>query len=150
MVRGVNVEGDVQADLSVHGGARKAVYAYAIEDYRYWEDQGVMVHPGLFGENLTVEGVDLSAVVRGEVWKVGTAILEATQPRLPCYKLGIRLDDPRFPRRFLAARRMGAYFRIAEPGQVQAGDRIEIVTRPADSPTLRELIESRDAMEVEP
>jgi MOSC domain-containing protein YiiM len=140
---GINLEGDAQADRSVHGGDDKAVYAYAIEDYRYWSGQGVEVHPGLFGENLTLEGVDLGAVAAGEVWQVGTAVLQVTQPRLPCYKLGIRLGDVLFPKRFFAAGRMGAYLRIVEPGRVQAGDTISAITRPAHQPTLREMLESR-------
>jgi len=137
---GVNLEGDDQADRSVHGGPDKAVYAYASEDYRYWaEHEGLETEPGLFGENLTVVGLDLRTAVAGERWQVGSALLEVTQPRLPCFKLGIRMGDPRFPRRFLAAGRPGAYLRIVEAGQVRAGDAVRVVSRPESGVTLRAL-----------
>src|SRR4051812_40165888 len=116
-VRGVNVDGDDQADRTVHGGPDKAVYAYSREDYDFWQEvEGVETSPGLFGENLTVEGLDLSAALVGERWRVGSTLLEVAQPRLPCFKLGIRLGDPRFPKRFKVASRMGAYPRIIEAG----------------------------------
>lgn len=97
-LRGVNFEGDDQADRTVHGGTDKAVYAYASEDYEVWKEVGRMeTPPGLFGENLTVEGLDLSRALVVEQWVVGSATLEITQPRLPCYKLGIRVGDAHFP-----------------------------------------------------
>lgn len=145
--RGVNLDGDAQADRSVHGGQNKAIYAYAIEDYRYWSAEGIETHPGLFGENLTVEGIDLGAATAGEVWRVGTALLQVTQPRLPCYKLGVRLGDRLFPRRFLQAGRLGAYLRIVEPGRVQAGNIITVITRPDHQPTLRAMAESRSLIQ---
>lgn len=119
------LEGDAQADPMVHGGPDKAVYAYAVEDYRYWTEQGLPTHPGLFGENLTLQGVDLGAALPGVRWRIGTAVFEVTQPRLPCYKLGIRVGDPGFPKRFLAAARYGVYLRVAEPGQLGAGDSVQ-------------------------
>jgi MOSC domain-containing protein YiiM len=134
---GVNLEGDDQADRRVHGGVDKAVYAYAAEDYAHWSDaEGVAVEPGLFGENLTVCGLDLRAALVGERWRVGDALLEVAQPRLPCFKLGIRLGDPAFPKRFLAAGRLGAYLRIVEPGAVRTGDAIEVLSRPVHGVTL--------------
>jgi MOSC domain-containing protein YiiM len=136
-VRGVNLEGDDQADRRVHGGPDKAVYAYAVEDYAYWRDAaGLATEPGLFGENLTVVGVDLGAAVVGERWRVGSVVLEVAQPRLPCYKLGIRVGDARFPKRFLAAGRLGAYLRVIEPGELRCGDAIELVSRPDHGVTL--------------
>ena len=100
-IRGVNVLGDDQADRSVHGGVDKAVYAYAREDYDFWRDEvGLETPPGLFGENLTVEGLDLSSALVGDRWSIGSVVLEVAQPRLPCLKLGIRMGDPAFPRRF--------------------------------------------------
>jgi MOSC domain-containing protein YiiM len=142
-VRGVNLVGDDQADRRVHGGADKAVYAYAEEDYRYWADEeGVRTQPGLFGENLTVRGLELRNAVVGERWRIGTTLLEVAQPRLPCFKLGIRMDDPDFPRRFLAAARLGAYFRIIEEGELRAGDAIGVVDRPDHGITLGHMVEA--------
>jgi MOSC domain-containing protein YiiM len=140
-LRGVNLEGDDQADRTVHGGPDKAVYAYALEDYDVWRDEhGIETAPGLFGENLTLEGVDLSSAIAGERWRVGSTVLEVSQPRLPCYKLGIRMGDPRFPKRFQAVARMGAYFRIVREGDVGAGDTMEIVSRPDHGVSLRDFV----------
>ena len=140
-IRGVNLDGDDQADREVHGGTDKAVYAYAREDYDAWRDRhGVDAAPGLFGENLTVEGIDLVHAIVGERWQVGSALLEVAQPRLPCFKLGIRMGDPRFPKRFQAEGRMGAYLRIIREGDVGAGDAIAIVARPAHGVTLPDMV----------
>lgn len=129
--RGVNFVGDDQADRKVHGGADKAVYAYAAEDYAWWEQQlGIGFEPGTFGDNLTTFGVDLSQVKVGERWRVGSALLEASQPRIPCFKLGIRMGAPEFPRLFSLASRWGTYFRIVEVGDVGAGDGIRLISRP--------------------
>ena len=126
-VRGVNVDGDAQADRSVHGGPDKAVYAYAIEETRRWEAElGRDLGPGAFGENLTVAGLDVSGALLGERWRVGTALLEVVQPRLPCFKLGLRMGDPTFEKRFGRASRPGAYLRIVEEGELGAGDTIEV------------------------
>jgi len=126
-VRGVNLDGDRQADLSVHGGPDKAVYAYAIEETRLWEEElGRELGAGAFGENLTTEGVDVSGAVLGERWRVGTTLLEVVQPRFPCFKLGLRMGDPTFLRRFARASRPGAYLRIVEEGDLGAGDAIEV------------------------
>ena len=142
-LRGVNLAGDDQADRTVHGGVDKAVYAYAREDYDFWRDaEGMETPPGLFGENLTVEGLDLSAAVPGERWSVGSAVLEVAQPRLPCFKLGIRMGDPHFLRRFLAAGRTGAYLRIVREGDVGAGDSVQVTDRPAHGITLRDMTEA--------
>ncbi len=139
-LRGVNFAGDDQADRQVHGGADKAVYAYAREDYDFWRDEhGMATPPGLFGENLTVEGLDLSSAIVGEQWTVGSTVLEVAQPRLPCYKLGIRVGDATFPKRFMAALRMGAYLRVLEEGDVGAGDDVELTHRPEHGITLREM-----------
>ena len=137
-VRGVNVEGDDQADRRVHGGEFKAVYAYAIEETRAWEEElGREIGPGGFGENLTLEGVDVSGARVGERWRVGTVLLQATEPRVPCFKLNLRMGDSRFGRRFLRAGRPGAYLRIVEEGEVGAGDAVEIVRRPEHDVTMR-------------
>jgi MOSC domain-containing protein YiiM len=132
--RGVNLAGDDQADRRVHGGPDKAIYAYATEDYAWWEQTTGPLGPGTFGENLTTVGLDLNAAAIGDRWRVGTALLEVAQPRQPCFKLGMRMDDVAFPGRFEAARRPGAYLRIIEPGQIAAGDRI--VVTPARQPAV--------------
>ena len=130
-VRGVNLEGDGQADRRAHGGPDKAVYAYAAEDERWWsEELGIEVSPASFGENLTTTGLDLNAVV-GERWQVGGVLLQVTQPRIPCYKLAIRMGDDEFPVRFAAARRHGVYLRIVQEGELRAGDEIEVLHRPS-------------------
>ena len=136
-VAGVNLDGDDQADREVHGGPEKAIYAYASEDLAWWSTQlGRPVEPGTFGENLTTAGVDLAAAVVGERWTVGSTVLEVTQPRIPCYKLGIRMGDPRFPRRFAHAARPGTYFRILTPGDVAAGDPMRILSTPGHGVTV--------------
>ncbi len=140
-ITGVNLAGDDQADRRVHGGAEKAVYAYAAEDYAWWaEHEGGRFAPGTFGENLTTEGLDVTASSIGDRWAVGTAVLEVCQPREPCFKLGIRMADGGFPDRFEAARRPGAYLRIVTEGAVSTGD--AIVVRPTLGPvvTLGQLV----------
>ena len=142
-LRGVNFVGDDQADRTVHGGADKAVYAYSIEDYEFWaKRERFAVGPTVFGENLTVQGIDLTSALVGDRWRVGTALLEVAQPRLPCFKLGIRVGDPRFLKRFQLAIRPGAYLRIIEEGAIQAGDRIEVVERPAHTVTMGLMVEA--------
>jgi MOSC domain-containing protein YiiM len=137
-VRGVNVDGDEQADREVHGGVDKALYAYAGEDLDWWAGRlGRRVGPGTFGENLTTRGLDVGGAVVGERWRVGGAVLlEVAQPRVPCFKLGIRMGDQLFPRRFAAAGRPGAYLRILAEGEVAAGDPVELVHRPAHGLTV--------------
>jgi MOSC domain-containing protein YiiM len=131
-VAGVNVEGDDQADRRVHGGPDKAVYAYATEDTAWWEQELVReLGPGAFGENLTVEGIDVSGAVIGERWRLGTVELEVCQPRFPCFKLGLRFGDPQMLRRFTLAERPGAYLRIVREGEIGAGDAIAVEDRPA-------------------
>src|SRR3954468_16773307 len=135
-LRGVNLRGDDQADRTVHGGPDKAVYAYAAEDTEWWEaDLGRALGPGAFGENLTVRGLGVSEAVIGERWAVGSTLLEVAQPRLPCFKLGIRMEDPRFLKRFAQAGRPGAYLRVIREGDIGAGDPIEIVDRPSHGVT---------------
>ncbi len=139
-MRGVNLKGDDQADRRFHGGPDKAVYAYAVEDYTWWAGElGQALAPGTFGENLTLEGVDLTATVVNERWLVGTAVLEVAQPRTPCWKLGLRMGDDRFPARFAAAGRPGAYLRIAREGEVAAGDEVVRFHRPDFGPTIGEV-----------
>jgi len=136
-VAGVNVAGDDQADRSVHGGPDKAIYAYAAEDSAWWEAElDRELGPGAFGENLTVEGVDVSGAVIGERWRLGTVELEVCQPRFPCFKLGLRFGDPKMLKRFTRAERPGAYLRIVREGEIGAGDAIEVADRPAHGITV--------------
>jgi len=136
-VRGVNLAGDDQADRKVHGGPDKAVYAYAREDLDWWA--GVLkrrLHPGVFGENLTVTATAVTDAVIGERWRIGTVELEVCGPRRPCYKLGIRMGDDGYPRQFAAACRPGAYLRILVSGSVGAGDEVIVTHRPAHGVTV--------------
>lgn len=135
-LRGVNLEGDDQADRTVHGGPDKAVYAYAREDIQWWEGElGRGLGEAPFGENLTVRGVAVSDAVIGEKWALGTALLQVAQPRLPCFKLGLRMGDPRFLKQFATAQRPGVYLRVLREGDVAAGDPIEVMGRPAHGVT---------------
>jgi MOSC domain-containing protein YiiM len=139
-VRGVNVDGDRQANLEAHGGVDKALYTYGAEDLEWWAGQlGREVPPGSFGENLTVRGVDVSGALVGERWRAGGTLLEVSQPRTPCFKLGIRMGSQRFPSRFAAAGRPGAYLRILAEGEVAAGDPVEVVHRPGHGLTVAEV-----------
>jgi MOSC domain-containing protein YiiM len=136
-VRGVNLSGDEQADRAVHGGPYKALYAYSQADYAWWgRELGRPLDPGTFGENLTVEGVDPTTAVVGERWHVGGAVVQVTEPRLPCFKLGLRMGDPTFPKRFAAAGRPGTYLAVVEEGDIGADDLIAVVARPAHGLTV--------------
>ena len=136
-VEGVNLAGDDQADRRVHGGPDKAVYAYAREDIDWWQDvRGDDLPDGVFGENLTTEGIDVSGAIIGERWQVGSTVLEVCQPRLPCSKLGLRFGDLRMVKAFAQASRPGAYLRIISEGELQAGDAIEVIERPQHGVTL--------------
>jgi MOSC domain-containing protein YiiM len=137
----LNVDGDEQADLRVHGGHDKAVYAYAAESEAWWaEELGVgEVPPGMFGENLTTSGVDVDGAVVGELWRIGTTLLQVCQPRVPCYKLALRFDDPAMPRRFAAAHRPGAYLRVLEEGELGAGDAVAVAQRPGHGVTVADV-----------
>jgi MOSC domain-containing protein YiiM len=142
-VAGVNVAGDAQADLRVHGGPDKAVYAYASEDTAWWScELERELGPGLFGENLTLEGVAVSGAVVGERWRVGTVELQVCQPRQPCFKLGYRFGDPLMVKRFAYAGRPGAYLRILTPGALQAGDEVDITARPTHGVTIAQVAEA--------
>ena len=139
-VEGVNLVGDDQADRRVHGGLHKAVYAYASEDYGWWSGQlGHPFAPGTFGENLTTEGIDIGTAVVGQRWRVGDVVLEVSEPRMPCYKLGIRMNDPGFPALFSAAGRPGSYLRIIHEGSLAAGNRIETDTPPEHGLTVADI-----------
>jgi MOSC domain-containing protein YiiM len=142
-VAGVNVDGDDQADRRVHGGPDKAVYAYASEDAAWWAARLAReVGPGAFGENLTLEGVDVTGAVIGERWRIGTVELQVCQPRLPCFKLGLRFGDPKMLKMFALAGRPGAYLRILAEGALQAGDRVDITARPSHGVTIAQVAQA--------
>ena len=151
-IRHHNLDGDQQADLRVHGGPDKAVYAYASEDYSWWEHElRTTLGAGTFGENLTTAGLDLRSSVIGEVWGVGSAVLEVAQTRQPCFKLGIRMGDARFVQEFERARRFGVYLRIKEVGEVTKGDSISVLSRPSHGLTAEmfaNTLDSRDPLAI--
>ena len=126
-----SVEGDFVGDTKVHGGYDKAVYSYAREDAQWWESElGIPIASGRFGENLTTQGIDVSGAVIGELWQIGSAILEVAQPRTPCRVFTGFWDRPNLIKEFTDAGRPGAYLRIIQEGQVRAGDAIKIVSSP--------------------
>lgn len=140
-VRSLNLDGDQQADLTVHGGVDKAVYAYSVESYDYWRDQlPEMDLPwGIFGENLTVTGLSEEMVNVGDCFRIGTLELIATQPRMPCYKLGIRFGRPDIVKQFLDSRLTGVYFAVTQEGDVGAGDTLEPVSCDAHNVTIADI-----------
>jgi MOSC domain-containing protein YiiM len=131
MLRTLNLDGDQQADLTVHGGASKAVYVYPSEHYGYWraELSGVDLPWGMFGENFTTEGLLEEAVYIGDRFRIGETEVMATEPRMPCYKLGIKFGRADIIKRFLASRRTGFYFAVVREGMVAAGDSIKLIGR---------------------
>lgn len=133
MVRGINVDGDDQADRLAHGGEHRAVFVYQVDSYRYWERELGRddFSYGQFGENFTVEGLADDEVCIGDRYRIGEALFEVTQPRVTCYRVGIRMNEPRMPTLLVAHHRPGFYFRVLEEGRVQAGDQIEKI---ADGP----------------
>jgi MOSC domain-containing protein YiiM len=138
--RGVNLDGDDQADRKAHGGPDKVIYAFAVEDARWWEQEiGRPLGYGEFGENLTTEGIAVNDALIGERWTIGTTVVEVSEPRIPCWRLGVRMNDPRFPRRFSDALRPGTYLRLVVEGEVGAGDEIRVVERPDHDLTVRDV-----------
>jgi MOSC domain-containing protein YiiM len=137
----LNFEGDQQSDLEVHGGVHKAVYAYPAEHYEYWRGElpGVDLPWGVFGENLTTEGL-LEDVRIGDRFRIGSAELVVTQPRLPCFKLGIRFGMPDILKRFLQSGRTGFYFAVAQEGEVGPGDAIEPLSRADEGLTVADVV----------
>jgi MOSC domain-containing protein YiiM len=136
------LRGDGQADRSVHGGREKAVYAYDEASADYWQAElgRSELGPGAFGENLRLSGWPEDCVCIGDRLRIGTATLEVSQPRQPCAKLGMRFDDPTFPKRFLASGRVGYYLRVLEPGEIEAGDEVERIERGSGRIDVRSLV----------
>ena len=140
-VRRLNVDGDGQGDLAGHGGEQRAVFVYQIDSYRYWErelDRNDFVH-GQFGENFTVEGLSDDTVCIGDRYRIGTAVFEVSQPRVTCYRVGIRMADPRIPALLVSRRRPGFYFRVLEEGEVTAGDEIVKLASGPEGMTVAEV-----------
>jgi MOSC domain-containing protein YiiM len=138
MLRKKNLDGDGQADLSVHGGTYKAVYVYPYEHYATWQAE---LHRddfsyGQFGENFTVTGMLETEVYVGNIYRVGDALVQVTQPRVPCFKLGIRMNDPMMVKYFMQAQRTGFYLRVLEEGIVGAGDAITLETEDPQQMTV--------------
>ena len=131
MLRRLNLDGDGQGDLSVHGGVNKAAYAYTIENYEYWKRELGRddFAYGQFGENFTVEGMTDDKVRIGDVFRVGNARVQVSQPRSPCFKLAMKMEMPTFPKLFLASCRSGFYMRVLDEGDVGAGDVFELLER---------------------
>ena len=140
-VNRLNLAGDGQGDLAGHGGEQRAVFVYQIESHRYWEKKlgrtGLL--PGQFGENFTVEALPDDAVCIGDRYRIGTALFEVTQPRVTCYRVGVRMNEPRMPALLTASGRPGFYFRVLEEGEVGAGDAIVKVSDGPERMTVAEI-----------
>jgi MOSC domain-containing protein YiiM len=141
MLRTLNLDGDQQADLSVHGGESKAVYAYPVEHYDFWRNElpDMTLAYGMFGENFTTEGLLENAVNIGDRFRIGAAEIIVTEPRMPCYKLGLKFGRADMVKRFLASRRTGFYFAVLKEGEVEAGARIEPLGRNANGITVEDI-----------
>jgi len=140
-LRTLNLDGDRQADLTVHGGKDKAVYCYPIAHYDYWRKQlpGRELPMGMFGENFTTDGLLEESVHLGDRFSVGSAEVVVTQPRMPCYKLGVRFQSDDMVRRFLASGRTGFYFAVTREGEVGAGDEIKVISRDDNAVPISEI-----------
>lgn len=133
------LEGDGQADRENHGGEDKAVYAYTLENHRFWgQDLGRAMPFGQFGENFTVSGMPDEAVHIGDIFRIGDVIVQVTQPRVPCFKLGIKMEDPGFVARFHTSGRVGFYLRVLQEGEVAAGEPIALVAADPDRLSIQE------------
>ena len=142
MINTLNLAGDQQADLTVHGGAEKAVYAYPAEHYEYWRKElpEVSFSWGMFGENLTTEGLLEDTLCIGDRLRVGSAVLMVTQPRMPCYKLALRFDREDMIKRILTSQRSGFYFSVIEEGEVRAGSKVKILSRDPGRVTVVDIV----------
>ena len=141
-IRQLNLAGDQQADLTVHGGPAKAIYAYPVEHYEYWRKQlpDVSFSWGVFGENLTTEGLSEDTLCIGDIVRAGSAILQVTQPRMPCYKLELRFNRDDMIKRFLVSGRSGFYFSVIEPGDVGLGSQVEVLDRDTNNVTISDIL----------
>jgi MOSC domain-containing protein YiiM len=145
-IRTLGLHGDRVMDVKHHGGPDKAVYVFAREDAIEWENElGREIAPGLFGENLTTIGLDVSNALVGEQWAVGSAVLQVVAPRIPCSTFARRMGEPRWVKRFMMRGAPGAYCRVIKEGDVAAGDRIDIIERPDAGMTIADMILSKAA-----
>jgi MOSC domain-containing protein YiiM len=142
MIRTMNLDGDAQADLAVHGGAAKAVYAYPAEHYEFWKNElpGVDLPWGMFGENLTTEGLSEETVHAGDRFLAGEAELIVTQPRLPCFKLGMKFRRSDIIARFLESGRTGFYLAVLRGGMVKAGDAVQLISPDPQRVSIADLV----------
>ncbi len=141
MLRRLNLEGDGQADRTVHGGIHKAVYLYPFENYQYWKNElnrNDLAY-GQFGENFTTQGMTEDQVFIGDQFQIGGAIVEVTQPRVPCYKLAIKMDRPDFVKLFLKSGRCGFYLRVLREGKVKTGERFNRVLTGPQKMSVRQI-----------
>ena len=138
----LNLDGDEQADLSVHGGFDKAVYSYSEEHYKYWKEvYPTIVMPfGMFGENLTTQGLNEDMVNIGDQYQIGSSRLVVTQPRMPCYKLGIKFGRMDILEKFVNSRRPGIYYKVLEEGELGAGDNIKLLYRDKNNVTINDIV----------
>ena len=141
-LRKLNLDGDKQADLTVHGGIDKAVYSYAKEHYEFWRKdlQDMSLSWGMFGENFTTEGLFEESVNIGDTFQIGTTRVIATQPRMPCYKLGVKFGRMDIIKRFLASGLTGIYFKVLQEGEVGVGDEIKLINRDQNNVTVRDIV----------
>src|SRR5215212_970701 len=141
MLRKLNLDGDRQADLTVHGGVDKAVYSYPAEHYDYWRKQfpNLDIKWGMFGENFTTEGLMEDTVNVGDQFQIGSAKLVTTQPRMPCYKLGVKFGRMDIVRKFMESKLPGIYFRVLHEGEVGVGDAIELISRDENNVTVKDI-----------
>ena len=141
-LRKLNLDGDRQADLTVHGGVDKAIYAYPGEHYSYWREElpGKLLPWGMFGENFTTEGMFEETVNIGDQFMVGTAKLVATQPRMPCYKLGVKFGNMDIIKRFLASGLTGVYFKVVKEGELEQGDEIKLIKKDKNNVTVKDIV----------
>lgn len=138
----LNLEGDAQSDLSVHGGVDKAVYSYPVEHYDYWRKiyPDMDIHFGMFGENLTTQGLHEGEVNIGDTYIIGSSRIVVTQPRMPCYKLGIRFGKMDIMEKFLNSLRSGIYFRVTREGELMEGDEIKLLSRDKNGVSIRDIV----------
>jgi MOSC domain-containing protein YiiM len=138
----LNLNGDAQADLSVHGGVDKAIYSYSEEHYNYWKEAYPMIDMplGMFGENLTTQGLYEDMVNIGDQYQIGSSRLVVTQPRMPCYKLGIKFGRMDILERFVNSQRPGIYYRVLEEGELGAGDSIELLYRDKNNVSINDIV----------
>lgn len=141
MLRTLNLDGDRQADLTVHGGPTKAAYAYPAEHYAFWREElpDMELPWGMFGENFTVEGLKESAVRIGDRFRIGAAEVTVTEPRMPCSKLAVKFGRSDILKRFLASGRTGFYFSVQREGEVGAGDRVELIAHDENGVTVADI-----------